>query len=477
MTTFGNLLAFSPELWLLLGAIVIVALGRVSSAQTTTRLALVTLVLAFAALATQFKQTITILDGAFVLDGFAIVVDVIILATVALAVLASRADILPGDSDLAMVPAFYLLVALGAMLAASATQMISLFVSLELLAVNLYILTGLLRRGRGSVGIALGYAVIGAATSGLLLYALALLFGLTGELQLGAAGTALKAVRPGQPAVLLMLSLLIGGFALRLGLLPVRWWLRGFESGVSLRVVLLVQSVGVVAAFAVFGRVLAMTFAGTQIAYAPVLAGLAAILMTAGTFLSITQTSLRRLLSYSAIAQAGFALAAFTDLKGAGLSALLVFMVALALTTVGAFAAVIAYSRSVHSDAIRDLAGLVAPTPGVALALGLALLSIAGAPPLAGFLGKLLILQATVDGGYAWLAVIGVVNIVIATLGYARLIRTLFVDPPVFEVVPVRLDLGIRAAVAIASASIVFMVALMEPLYRAAGYGRSSILH
>jgi NADH-quinone oxidoreductase subunit N len=223
--------------------------------------------------------------------------------------------------------------------------------------------------------------------------------------------------------------------------------------------------------------VLATTFAGTQIAYAPVLAGLAAILMTAGTFLSITQTSLRRLLSYSAIAQAGFALAAFTDLKGAGLSALLVFMVALALTTVGAFAAVIAYSRSVHSDAIRDLAGLVAPTPGVALALGLALLSIAGVPPLAGFLGKLLILQATVDGGYAWLAVIGVVNIVIATLGYARLIRTLFVDPPVFEVVPVRLDLGIRAAVAIASASIVFMVALMEPLYRAAGYGRSSILH
>jgi NADH-quinone oxidoreductase subunit N len=477
MRTFGNLLAFSPELWLLLGAIVIVALGRVSSAQTTTRLALVTLVLAFAALATQFKQTITILDGAFVLDGFAIVVDVIILATVALAVLASRADILPGDADLATVPAFYLLVALGAMLAASATEMISLFVSLELLAVNLYVLTGLLRRGRGSVGIALGYAVIGAATSGLLLYALALLFGLTGELQLGAAGTALKAVRPGQPAVLLMLSLLIGGFALRLGLLPVRWWLRGFESGVSLRVVLLVQSVGVVAAFAVFGRVLATTFAGTQIAYAPVLAGLAAILMTAGTFLSITQTSLRRLLSYSAIAQAGFALAAFTDVKGAGLSALLVFMVALALTTVGAFAAVIAYSRSVHSDAIGDLAGLVAPTPGVALALGLALLSIAGVPPLAGFLGKLLILQATVDGGYAWLAVIGVVNIVIATLGYARLIRTLFVDPPVFEVVPVRLDLGIRAAVAIASASIVFMVALMEPLYRAAGYGRSSILH
>ena len=164
MTTLGNLLAFSPELWLLLGAIVVFVTARFAAARTTTTIALVTLVVAFAALATQFKQTITILDGAFLLDGFAIVVDVVILGAAALVLLASRADVLPGDADLASVPGFYLLVTLGAMLAASAAEMTSLFASLELVAVNIYVLTGLLRRGSGSIRVSLGYAVAGAAT-------------------------------------------------------------------------------------------------------------------------------------------------------------------------------------------------------------------------------------------------------------------------------------------------------------------------
>jgi NADH-quinone oxidoreductase subunit N len=477
MKTVGNLLAFAPELWLLLGAVIVFVTARFATARTTTTVGLVTLVLAFAALATQFKQTITILDDAFLLDGYAIVVDVVILAAAALALLASRADVLPGDADLASVPGFYLLATLGAMLAVSAAELLSLFASLELLAINLYVLMGLLRRGPGSVAVSISYAAVGAVTSGLLLYGLALLFGLTGQIQLREAGGALARLQPNQAAVLLMLSLLIAGFGLRIGVVPIRWWVRGFETGVALRAVLLIQSVGVVTALAVFARLLATTLVGTRIAYAPVLAGVAAILMTGGTLLAITQSSLRRMLVYTAIGQAGFALAAFTDLKRVGLAALLVFLVSLALATIVAFATVIAYARSVHSDAVRDLAGMAASTPALALTLALALLSVAGVPPLAGFLGKLLILQATVDSGYAWLAVIGVVNIVIAALGYARVVRTVFIDAPVFEVVPARLDNGIRAAIGIASIGIVFMGLLMVPLYSAASYAQSAILH
>lgn len=477
MKTFSNLLAFSPELWLLLGAIVIAATGRFSSLRTTTTIALVTLVLAFAALATQFKQTIVILDDAFLLDGYAIVIDVAILGAAALALLASQADLLPGDPERPSVPAFYLLATLGAMLAVSAGELISLFVSLELLAINLYVLAGLLRRGSGSAAISLGYALAGAVTSGLLLYGLAIFFGLSGQIQLRPAAAGLAGVKPNQAAVMLMLSLLIAGFSLRIGLLPVRWWRSGFETGVSLRAVLLVQSLGVVTGLAVFGRLLGMSLTGTRIPYAPVFAAVAAIVMTAGTLLAITQSSLRRMLLYSTIAQSGFALAAFTDLPRLGLSALIVFLVAMALTTVTAFGAVIAYTRSVHSDAVGDLAGISVPAPGIALALGLALLSMAGVPPLAGFLGRLLILQATVDGGYAWLAVIGLANMVIATLGMVRVIRIVFIEPPVFEVVPAKLDGGIRAAVGLACAGVVFMGLLMEPLYRAASYGKSAILH
>jgi NADH-quinone oxidoreductase subunit N len=477
MMTVGNLLAFSPELWLLAGAIVVFLLARFTPGASTTTVALVTLVLAFLALATQFKQTITILDGAFLLDGFAIFIDVVLLGAAALCLLASGADILPGESRAAAEPGFFLLATLGAMLAASAVEMVSLFLALELLAINLYVLAALARRGVGGISAGLGYLAVGAASSAVLLYGLALIFGLSGETRLAAAGQAIAALGGTQPALLLALSLVLAGLALRMGLLPVRWWTRGFEAGVPARVIIFVLSVGVVAAFTVFGRVAASTFAGSRIPYAAVIAVVAAIAMTAGNLLALTQTSIRRLLVYSSIGQAGYALAAFTDLKRAGLGALLVFLTALALTNICAFAAIIAYARSVHSDAIRDLAAMSRSTPGLALALALAVISLIGLPPVAGFFGKLLVLQAAVDGGYAWLAVVGVLNIMLAALGYLRVLRTAIVDPPVFEVVPVRLDLGVRVAVALAAAGVVFMGLFLGPLYAAATYGKAALLH
>src|ERR1700674_2090112 len=246
MKTFGNRLAFSPELWLLAGTIVVFLQARLMPRSSTTTVALVSLVLAFLALATQFKQTITILDGAFTLDGFAIFIDVVVLLAAALTLLASRADILPGDGEGGALPGFFLLATLGAMLAASAAEMVSLFLALELLAVNLYVLSVLARRGLAPATAGLGYLVAGAGSSALLLCGLALGFGLTGETQLRATGRAMATLGPNQPAVLLALSLILGGFELRMGLLPVRWWPRGFESGVPLAVRMLGQATGVV---------------------------------------------------------------------------------------------------------------------------------------------------------------------------------------------------------------------------------------
>jgi NADH-quinone oxidoreductase subunit N len=116
-------------------------------------------------------------------------------------------------------------------------------------------------------------------------------------------------------------------------------------------------------------------------------------------------------------------------------------------------------------------------TPGLALALGLAVLSLVGLPPVAGFFGKLLVLQAAVDGGYAWLAVVGALNVMLAALGYLRILRIAFVDPPVFEVVHVRLDRGIRTAVALAAGGVLFLGLFLGPLYAAATYGKGALLH
>jgi len=176
-----------------------------------------------------------------------------------------------------------------------------------------------MRRAPGS-----RYLVLGVAGTAVLLYGLALLYGLTGETRLTAVGAALKGIGPKQPAVLLALSLLIVGFAGKLGLTPVRWWTRSFDLGVPMRVLAFVSSVGIVAGFGAFTRLLWSTFNGTSIGYATVLAVVAAIAMTAGNVLALAQTGVRRLLVYSTVAQGGFGLAALVDLQRNGISAMLI---------------------------------------------------------------------------------------------------------------------------------------------------------
>ena len=476
MRTFGNLLVFSPELWLLAGALVIFLLARFMPAVSTTVVAVVTVVLAFLALATQFKSTLTILDGAFLLDRFAIFIDVVVLGCVVAILLLSRADILPGDAEPLAAPAFMLLATLGAMLAASAADIVALFVALELLAVNGYVLAALARPGRG-VAAGMGYLAAGLTSSAVLLYGLALIYGLTGETRLAAAGKALVAVGPGRPAVLLALTLVLGGFALRIGLAPTRWWTRGFEAGVPLWVVGFVESAGVVAGFAVLTRLLVPALPPAPAVYTAVIAAIAAIAMSAGNLLALTQTSVRRLLAYSSVAQAGYALAAFTDLQHTGVPSLLVFLTGWALVNLCAFGVVIAYARMVHTDAIRDLAAMARFEPALALAFGLALASLAGLPPMAGFFGKLFVLQSAVEGGYAWLAVIGVANIVLAAFGYLRVVKTMYLDPPVFEVVPVRLDRSVQIAVGATAVALTFFALALGPLFGAANYARFALLH
>ncbi|HEY8677744.1 MAG TPA: NADH-quinone oxidoreductase subunit N [Candidatus Dormibacteraeota bacterium] len=477
MTTFGNLLAFSPELWLLSGAIIVFVLARLRPGVSSTAVGFATLAVAFLALLTQFGPTITILDGAFVLDRFALFLDVLLLATAAITLLVTLADVIPGESRSGELAAFLLLATLGAMLAVSAAEMVALFLALELLAVNLYLLAALARRGGDAAHAGLGYLVLGMAGSALLLYGLALIYGLTGETRLTAAGRALRVIGPDQPAVLLALTLIIAGFAGKLGLVPVRWWTRAFDRGVPLRVLTFISSAGIVAGFAAFTRLVSATFSGSTIAYASVIAVVAAVAMTGGNLLALTQTSVRRLLAYSSIAQGGYALAALVDLRHTGVSAVLIFLTALALTNLCAFAAVIAYARAVHSDVLSDLAGMARSTPALALGMALALASLIGLPPLAGFFGKFFVLQAAVDGGFAWLAVIGVVNVLLSALTYLRILRIAFFDSPVYEVAAPPLDGAIRVALGVSAAAVTFFGLFLGPLSSAASSGARALLH
>jgi NADH-quinone oxidoreductase subunit N len=199
--------------------------------------------------------------------------------------------------------------------------------------------------------------------------------------------------------------------------------------------------------------------------------------MTGGNLLAVAQTSVRRLLVYSSIAQGGYALVALTDLKHGGVAALLVLLAALAPTYLCAFAAVIAYGRAVHSDAIKDLAGMSRTTPGVAVALGVGLASLVGVPLLAGSFGKLLVLQAAVEGGFAWLAIVGAVNLLLGALCYLRVIRVAFLEDPVYDVPPLGLDRPLQLAIGLSAATVVGFGLLMGPLLTAAGFGQQALSH
>lgn len=477
MKSFDNLLAFAPELWLILGTIAVFILARLRPGEWIPVIAFGSLALAFLALMTQFQSRLIILDGAFLLDSYAIVLDVLVLATAAFCVLLIMGDYLPGEARGGELLGFMLLATMGALLAVSAAEMAALLVGLELLAVNLYLLAGLARRGGEAVQAGLGYLLVGIGGTGLLLYGLALVYGLSGETRLSGVGQALRGVGTNQPAALLALCLLLAGLAGKLGLLPVRWWTRRFELGVPIAVLAFITAVGSLAAFGALARLLFAAFSSTTIAYGAVIAAVATVAMTGGNLLAMAQTSIRRLLVYSSIAQGGYALLALTDLRHGGVSALLVLLAALAPTYICAFAAAIAYGRAVHTDAIKELAGMSRTTPGVAIALGIGLASLLGAPLLAGSFGKLLVLQAAVEGGFAWLAVIGVLNLLLGALCYLRVIRIAFLDEPVYDVPPLRLDRPLQLAIGVSAALVVGFGLLIGPLLTAAGFGQLALSH
>ena len=477
MRSLDNLLAFAPELWLLLGAVAVFFLARFRPGRWTAVAAFGTLALAFLALMTQFQSKITILDGAFLLDSYAMVLEVIVLASAAVCILLTIGDYLPGEARGGELLGFMLFATLGALLVVSAAEMAALLVGLELLAVNLYLLAGLARRGGDAARAGLGYLVLGIAGTALLLYGLALLYGLTGESRFSALGQALRSLGRTQPAALLALCLLLIGFAGKLGLMPVRWWTQRFELGVPVALLAFITSVGTLAALGAFARLLVAAFASSTIASAAVVAAVATVAMTGGNLLALAQVSVRRLLIYSSIAQGGYALVALTDLQHGGVRALLVLLAALAPTYLCAFAAVIAYGRAVHSDAIKDLAGMSRTTPGVALALGVGLASLVGIPLLAGSFGKLLVLQAAVEGGFAWLAVVGVVNLLLGALCYLPVIRVAFLDDPVYDVPPLRLDWPVQLAIGVSAAAVVGFGLVLGPVLTAAGFGQQALSH
>jgi NADH-quinone oxidoreductase subunit N len=322
-----------------------------------------------------------------------------------------------------MLPAgdFYTLVLLstaGMIFLALANDLIVVFVALETMSVGVYVLSGLLRGDLRSNEASMKYFLLGAFASGFLLYGVAFFYGATGSTRLDIIAEAI-ARRPLEPFILLGMAFLLVGFGFKVALIPFQAWTPDVYEGAPTVVTAFMAVAVKAAAFAAFARVFFAGLPELAAHWTGLLSVLAALTMTVGNVIAVSQRSVKRMLAYSSIAHAGYALLGLVADSPAGGAALLYYLMVYVFMNVGAFGVLIALGRRGEPrDRLDDLAGVGFRHPLLAFCMTVFLLSLAGVPPMAGFIGKFYLFSALVDAGNTGLALIAVLNGTISVYYY-----------------------------------------------------------
>ncbi len=384
----------------------------------------------------------TSFNGMLVVDEFSVFFKLFFLVMAALVLLSSTDYAHKFAAFRGEYYALVLLAATGMMLMASTRELISIYIALELTGISLYVLTGFLKDPKSSEA-GLKYLLLGAVASAVLLYGMALLYGLTGTTHLRDIAAALTPVGQllDKPALLMGIVLLVAGFGFKIATIPFQMWVPDVYEGAPTPITAYLSVASKAAGFAVILRVFYEALGPVSLDWSIVFAVLAAITMTLGNVVAIVQTNIKRMLGYSSIAQAGYlmiGLAAVSALEpgalgSSGPSTLVFFLTSYALTNLGAFIAIIAISNKIDSDEIADYSGMAKRAPLLSLALALCLISLIGIPPTAGFVAKVFIFSAGVNHGLTWLVVIAVINSVISAYYYLRVVRVMYLGAPLSE--------------------------------------------
>jgi len=362
-----------------------------------------------------------------------------------------------------------LFAAVGMVALATANDMVTLFVALEVFSLALYVLSGLARRDRRSQEAGLKYFVMGAVASAILLYGMALLYVATGHLDLPGMGTALALVTTDRLVAALGLGLVTVGIGFKVSLVPFMLWTPDVYQGAPTNITAFMAAATKAAAFAAVLRLYLVAFPGLQTLWVPILAVLAAASMVYGAYVALVQRDLKRMLAYSAITHAGYATIGVVAVSDQGLSATLFYLLAYAVSTLGALGCVVAIERTRRGEVgLVDLRGLGKTSPAIAGILSLSLLSLAGIPPTAGFVGKLLVFRAGLDAGLTWLVVIGVLSTVVAAFFYLRIAGMMFLEEPDPEHAIPAQSTGMSLAIAVAAALVVFLGIQPQPILQLA---------
>jgi len=397
--------------------------------------------------------------GVIVADNFGLFVTAVLVAIGALTIVFSsqvvHRDGIPAGEYYALV----LFAIVGMIMMATATDLLVIFVALEILSLAVYVLTGVRRDSPKGSEAAFKYFLLGAFSSAFFLYGIAFTYGVAGSTRLEAIGSFLSAqALSNNPMILLALGLLLVGFAFKISAVPFHMWTPDAYEGAP-AIVTGFMSTGVkVAAFAAFTRVFLSTFEPFSTQWAPLVAWLAAATMILGTVVGVAQSNLKRMLAYSSIAHGGYLLVGLVAANSVGKAAILFYLLAYSVTNLAAFGVIaLLGARDRDNDELRDYAGLWHSHPGLATLMTFFLLSLGGFPPTAGFIGKWYIFAAAMQQGQYALAIIGVLTSVISVYYYLRIIVMMYMSESAHTEPVARLSPTATAALAMSVAAVFYL--------------------
>jgi NADH-quinone oxidoreductase subunit N len=402
-------------------------------------------------------------NGLIAVDRFAFFFKVLFLIAAAITVLMSTRyleveGVSPGE--------YYFLIlcaTLGMMIMAGGIDLITIFIGLETMAVSFYILVGFIKPSQRSNEAAVKYFLLGAFSLGILLYGMSLMYGLSGTTNLRVMAPLFEG-QERDPRLVLAVILVVAGVGFKIAAVPFHMWAPDVYEGAPTPVTAFLSVGSKAASFAMLLRIFLEGLPRLRDEWGLLFATLAIITMTVGNVAAVTQTNVKRMLAYSSVAHAGYLLigvvataSTVPDVRARGITATLIYLLIYSFMQLGAFAVVVLLRRQdVVGDELKDFSGLHFRSPFAAFAMLLFMLSLGGIPPTAGFMGKFWLFGAAIEGGYIWLAVIGVLNSAISLYYYVRVVvfmylkkETIGSEPKASPALAVALGVAVAATLAL----------------------------
>jgi NADH-quinone oxidoreductase subunit N len=463
-----------PELILAFGAMILLMLGVGRGERATgsiSGLAVFLLIVAGVAVLTQPAGKVAVFHGSFVLDDYARFLKVLAFIGSAVAIVMSVEFLGATGKQKFEYPVLILLSTTGMCVLISAADLIALYLGMELMSLALYVIAAIDRDNVRSTEAGLKYFVLGALSSGMLLYGCSLIYGFTGTVNF--AGIA-KATGEGGIGLTFGLVFLFVGFCFKISTVPFHMWAPDVYEGAPTPVTAFFSSAPKVAGIAVFVRASVAAFPGIMSQWQQIVVFVAIASMALGSFAAIGQTNIKRLMAYSSIGHMGYALIGLAAGTPEGVQGVLVYMTIYVAMTLGSFAAIIAMRRPEGPvEKIADLAGLARTKPAMALFLAIMMFSLAGLPPLAGFFAKFYVFMAAIKAGLYTLAVIGVVTSVVGAYYYLAIVKTMYFDEPMPAFVSMRPEL--RLVLGVSGLVVILLGIYPGPLVDAAAAAAKSL--